>query len=124
MVQLTWKSFLPGSHKTARIHSRFVRSLKGGTTFEDVPGVEKNEENWDKASGWLPAPVSPGSLVLIHGKYFPNPSLIPRCCQMKYSLQTGNVMHRSPPNPSDKSRLIYTFHMIEGEGAVYDEKNW
>ena len=33
-------------------------------------------------------------------------------------------MHRSPPNPSDKSRLIYTFHMIEGEGAVYDEKNW
>lgn len=33
-------------------------------------------------------------------------------------------MHRSPPNPSDKSRLIYTFHMIEGKGAVYDEKNW
>ena len=33
-------------------------------------------------------------------------------------------MHKSPPNPSDKSRLIYTFHMIEGEGAVYDEKNW
>lgn len=33
-------------------------------------------------------------------------------------------MHKSPPNPSDKSRLIYTFHMIEGEGARYDEKNW
>jgi hypothetical protein len=33
-------------------------------------------------------------------------------------------MHKSPPNPSDKSRLIYTFHMIEGEGAKYDEKNW
>lgn len=34
-------------------------------------------------------------------------------------------MHRSPPNPSDKSRLIYTFHMIEGgKGYVYDEKNW
>jgi hypothetical protein len=34
-------------------------------------------------------------------------------------------MHRSPPNPSDKSRVIYTFHMIEGgKGHVYDEKNW
>jgi hypothetical protein len=34
-------------------------------------------------------------------------------------------MHRSPPNPSDKSRVIYTFHMIEGaEGYTYDEKNW
>lgn len=33
-------------------------------------------------------------------------------------------MHKSPPNPSDKSRLIYTFHMIEGDGARYDEKNW
>lgn len=34
-------------------------------------------------------------------------------------------MHRSPPNPSDKSRLIYTFHMIEGgAGHEYDEKNW
>jgi hypothetical protein len=32
-------------------------------------------------------------------------------------------MHRSPPNPSDKTRMIYTFHMIEG-GAEYDAKNW
>ena len=34
-------------------------------------------------------------------------------------------MHQSPPNPSDKSRLIYTFHMIEGaDGHKYDGKNW
>lgn len=33
-------------------------------------------------------------------------------------------MHLSPPNHSDKSRLIYTFHIIEGEGAEYDERNW
>ena len=34
-------------------------------------------------------------------------------------------MHRSPPNPSDKTRIIYTFHMIEGaKGVKYDEKNW
>lgn len=32
-------------------------------------------------------------------------------------------MHRSPPNLSDKTRIIYTFHMIEGT-CRYDEKNW
>ena len=34
-------------------------------------------------------------------------------------------MHRSPPNPSDKTRIIYTFHMIEGgKGVKFDKKNW
>lgn len=34
-------------------------------------------------------------------------------------------MHKSPPNPSEKTRTIYTFHMIEGgKGVVYDERNW
>lgn len=32
-------------------------------------------------------------------------------------------MHRSPPNTSDKTRIIYTFHMIDG-ACHYDEKNW
>ena len=35
----------------------------------------------------------------------------------------GNVLHKSEANRSDKSRYIYTFHIIEGE-ATYDEKNW
>ncbi|KAI9634113.1 uncharacterized protein MKK02DRAFT_34716 [Dioszegia hungarica] len=96
-------SFLPGSHKTARISSRFVRAAGGGTTFVPVPGVEPNEESWEDMPGWKQAPCKAGTLVLIH----------------------GSVMHRSPPNPSEKSRLIYTFHMIEGaEGYTYDEKNW
>ncbi|ORX40573.1 hypothetical protein BD324DRAFT_611331 [Kockovaella imperatae] len=97
-------SFLPGSHKTARVSSRFVKDPSGrGTTFESVAGVEPNEEKWDELDGWVEAACPAGTLVLIH----------------------GNVMHRSPPNPSDKSRLIYTFHMIEGaEGYTYDEKNW
>jgi ectoine hydroxylase-related dioxygenase (phytanoyl-CoA dioxygenase family) len=95
------QSFLPGSHKKARISSRFVRAAGGGTTFEPVPGVEPNEEKWDELDGWRQAACPAGTLVLIH----------------------GSVMHRSPPNPSDKTRMIYTFHMIEG-GAKYDEKNW
>ncbi|WWD19605.1 hypothetical protein CI109_104067 [Kwoniella shandongensis] len=96
-------SFLPGSHKLSRTATRFVRAPGGGTTFIDVPGVEPNEEKWDDMDGWREAPCSPGTLVLIH----------------------GSVMHRSPPNPSDKTRIIYTFHMIEGgKGVKYDEKNW
>ncbi|GFZ48739.1 hypothetical protein JCM24511_06488 [Saitozyma sp. JCM 24511] len=106
-------SFLPGSHKTARVSSRFVRAQGGGTTFEDVPGVEPNVEKWDELDGWVEAPCSPGTLVLIHA------------CVTTDTIEKGSVMHRSPPNPSDKSRVIYTFHMIEGgEGHVYDEKNW
>lgn len=36
----------------------------------------------------------------------------------------GNVLHKSAQNTSPRSRMIYTFHVIEGDGAVYDERNW
>lgn len=45
--------------------------------------------------------VKAGTLVLIH----------------------GNLLHKSEKNTSQKGRIIYTFHVIEGEGQ-YDEKNW
>lgn len=60
-------SFLPGSHKTARISQRFVRAPGGGTTSEDVPGVEKNAEDWDSLEGWVEVPCTAGTMVLIHG---------------------------------------------------------
>ena len=46
--------------------------------------------------------VKAGTLVLIH----------------------GNLLHKSERNTSLKGRIIYTFHVIEGEGTSYDEKNW
>ena len=46
--------------------------------------------------------VKAGTLVLIH----------------------GNLLHKSERNTSPKGRTIYTFHVIEGEGTSYDEKNW
>ena len=45
--------------------------------------------------------VKAGTLVLIH----------------------GNVLHKSEKNTSQKGRIIYTFHLIEGE-EHFDEKNW
>lgn len=46
--------------------------------------------------------VKAGTLVLIH----------------------GNLLHKSERNTSPKSRIIYTFHVIEGDGNVYDGRNW
>jgi hypothetical protein len=51
---------------------------------------------------YVPAEVKAGTLVLIH----------------------GNLLHKSEKNLSQKGRIIYTFHIIEAEGTVYDEKNW
>jgi phytanoyl-CoA hydroxylase len=46
--------------------------------------------------------VKAGTLVLIH----------------------GNLLHKSEKNTSQKGRIIYTFHVIEGEERVYDKRNW
>lgn len=52
---------------------------------------------------YVPGEVKAGSLVLIH----------------------GNLLHKSEKNLSQKGRIIYTFHVIEGgEGRKYDERNW
>ena len=51
---------------------------------------------------YVPGEVKAGSLVLIH----------------------GNLLHKSEKNLSQKGRIIYTFHIIEGEGMQYDAKNW
>lgn len=83
-------SFVPGSHKRFGITKRMVR---GGTGTEFIPidGVPANppESDDEFVMGECPA----GTLVLIH----------------------GNILHKSENNTSDKSRFIYTFHMIEGD---------
>ncbi|CAD6913425.1 unnamed protein product [Tilletia laevis] len=74
-----------------------------GTKFVDVEGGEGEEDVWDPARAKVEE-CQAGSLVLIH----------------------GSVLHKSERNRSDRSRFIYTFHMIEAEehGAKYDERNW
>ena len=49
----------------------------------------------------------------------------PDACAGSVVLIHGSVVHRSSANHSANSRIIYTFHMIEGApGHVYDERNW
>ncbi|KAI0473109.1 phytanoyl-CoA dioxygenase [Xylariaceae sp. FL0804] len=112
-------SFLPGSHRWAPVSRRFVRNIGGeggggGTTFVDNDGARfPAGEGYGERSGgggegegeegeYVLGEVKAGDLVLIH----------------------GNLLHKSEKNTSDKGRIIYTFHIIEGEGAVYDERNW
>lgn len=68
--------------------------------------------------GWKEAACPAGTLVLIHGQSG-------QIVVVARLTSAGSVMHKSPPNPSDKTRIIYTFHMIEGaKGVKYDERNW
>ena len=104
-------SFLPGSHRWAAVERRLVRKAGTGAGTEMVG----NEEGarFPKGEGYgvkeetegeyVPGEVKAGSLVLIH----------------------GNLLHKSERNLSQKGRIIYTFHVIEGgEGYKYDERNW
>lgn len=106
-------SFASGSHKRAPIRNRFVRTnhdsdsaaASVGTGFIENQGsqwpvglqedVEVKKEVYDLGE------VKAGTLVLIH----------------------GNLLHKSEKNTSMKGRMIYTFHVIEGENQ-YDERNW
>ncbi|KAI0414377.1 phytanoyl-CoA dioxygenase [Xylaria grammica] len=105
-------SFLPGSHRWAPVRQRFVRAADGrsGTEFMDNAGPQfpvgeeygegKNDGRED--GEYVMGEVKAGSLILIH----------------------GNLLHKSERNTSQKGRIIYTFHVIEGEGTTYDERNW
>ncbi|KAI6361683.1 hypothetical protein MCOR25_006427 [Pyricularia grisea] len=110
-------SFLPGSHRWAPIDRRLVRSggAGGGTEMTDNDGPRfpvGDQYGEDKkpaaaaagahADAYVPGEVKAGSLVLIH----------------------GNLLHKSEKNLSEKGRIIYTFHVIEGQDALYDERNW
>uniref|UniRef100_L2FSR1 Phytanoyl-dioxygenase family protein n=1 Tax=Colletotrichum fructicola (strain Nara gc5) TaxID=1213859 RepID=L2FSR1_COLFN len=102
-------SFLPGSHRWAPVANRLVRKAgdRGTEMVENQgprfpPGDEYAAQSEEGKGAYVPGEVKAGDLVLIH----------------------GNLLHKSEKNLSQKGRIIYTFHVIEGEGTKYDEKNW
>jgi phytanoyl-CoA hydroxylase len=138
-------SFARGSHRTEPIRRRFVRVSKGrgcelegggaaaATVIEDITtafetlDTAPEEARWprdfqhndspysssttttdqlhqhdhDHKYKYELAPVRAGTLVLIH----------------------GNLMHKSEKNTSQRGRMIYTFHVIDGR-EKYDGRNW
>lgn len=100
-------SFAPGSHRRAPVKERFVRNKENtGTTFDTLEGDWRWPRNFkhdevETQEQYQLGEVTAGTLVLIH----------------------GNILHKSEKNLSQKGRMIYTFHCIEGE-ETYDERNW
>ncbi|KAF8476084.1 hypothetical protein BDZ91DRAFT_710930 [Kalaharituber pfeilii] len=108
-------SFAPGSHLWEPIRKRLVRmqGVNGseGTGFIDLPKGKGNglpEDATPREASteidddrFVIREVKAGALVLIH----------------------GNVLHKSAKNLSQKSRHIYTFHVISGD-YEYDKLNW
>ncbi|KAF2362222.1 Phytanoyl-CoA dioxygenase [Trinorchestia longiramus] len=90
--------FSPGSHQTPTTR-RFVRCRDADgllmTKFTAPPDA-------DDPTKYVAVPVNKGSLVLIHG------------C----------VDHKSDRNTSDRSRHVYTFHIIEQHNTRWDANNW
>ncbi len=89
--------FAPGTH-TSGISGQLVRTQENGTLetkFEGTPPTIEDE-------AFVCAPVRKGSLVLIHGE----------------------VVHKSPPNLSDRSRNIYTFHLYDAGTSEWSKDNW
>ena len=75
--------------------AKFPKNINPETQAEKEYEMVEKEEKYDMGE------VKAGTLVLIH----------------------GNILHKSEKNTSEKSRNIYTFHVIEGEDK-YDERNW
>lgn len=79
--------------------------VPSGTGFIENEGAQwprgLEEDTEVKKEVYELGEVKAGTLVLIH----------------------GNLLHKSEKNTSPKGRMIYTFHVIEGENE-YDERNW
>ena len=91
--------FIPGSHKAGLLGDyRFIRN----------PDIESSKtcifrgEKPSYEGNYKAVPVKKGSLIIIDGL----------------------VVHKSENNTSDKSRHIYTFHMIDQAVGKWSQENW
>uniref|UniRef100_A0A4W5RR29 Phytanoyl-CoA dioxygenase domain-containing protein 1 n=1 Tax=Hucho hucho TaxID=62062 RepID=A0A4W5RR29_9TELE len=89
--------FIPGSHNNG-ITRRMVRTPEGTHPLTDFVGREATYDN----KLFIPAPVKKGGVVLIDGE----------------------VVHKSEQNASEKSRHVYTFHIMESQKTKWSPENW
>lgn len=99
--------YIPGSHLTIPVKKRFIK-VNGKTKFVHVDDLskeytpdEQDEQLKSDSSLYKKLIIPKGSMVLIDGR----------------------LIHRSKMNTTDKSRIAYTFHVVDGK-AKYDDLNW
>jgi len=91
--------YIPGSHKNGVDNNRFmVRDFEN--TDSQISFTADLPEYDD--SKFICAEMKAGSLALIHGE----------------------VVHKSAPNTSTRSRHAYTFHLYDAYNVEYSDKNW
>ncbi|XP_071821244.1 phytanoyl-CoA dioxygenase domain-containing protein 1-like [Apostichopus japonicus] len=90
--------FAPGSHKTNPVNSWMRRKEGGVETYFTAPFIHSHI----KDDEYIPMEVKAGSLVLIDSQ----------------------VVHKSEANRSDKSRHIYTFHVMDAHQSEWDKRCW
>jgi phytanoyl-CoA hydroxylase len=115
-------SFVPGSHKDGANTKRFARKVT-----EDAPlRPSVNNPDYDPT-----APAGPNNTQIeLHftgedARTYPPEAFIP--AEVKKGTMVlihGEVVHASTHNHSEKSRYIYTFHLIDQHGTTYPAENW
>jgi len=99
--------FIPGSHKEVAekgdVPVRFVRVKPENIATEGCTTKSTGDHPEYDESAFVPVPVKAGDAIVIHGL----------------------VVHKSEPNKSEnESRHIYTYHIVEQDGTIWDKDNW
>ncbi|CAF1232277.1 unnamed protein product [Adineta ricciae] len=92
--------FIPKSNSESA-KRRYIRNPDENEYKQGKLLVFKGEEQYDEKR-FVPVEVKAGDCVLIHGE----------------------VVHKSEPNKSAKSRQIYALHLFETYNSVYGKENW
>jgi len=96
-------SFIPGSHKTHGLLTRFIRNPNKEEFAKGKFLMYTNETPKHDANAFVAEPVKAGDAILIH----------------------GTVIHKSEKNLSPKSRHVYTFHVYDrAKNAEWAKENW
>lgn len=96
----------PGSHLTEPLRQRLTKGDHGVPKFEDLKaplwageGADKSIKSGPRKYEYEPLEVKRGGLVVFH----------------------GNLMHTSGSNKSQKSRMAYTFSIIDGNAECLED---
>jgi ectoine hydroxylase-related dioxygenase (phytanoyl-CoA dioxygenase family) len=133
-------SFVPGSHKDGANSKRFVRAEPPPRqpSINNLPAASASSSSSSSTAAStiaaaadassLTGPNNVGVQLEFVGEdrrsYAPEEFKLAEVKAGTLVLIHGEVVHASTHNHSDKSRYIYTFHMIEKEGTTYPTSNW
>ena len=116
--------FVKGSHKDGGSDRRMRRTGPAHTTVNNVPAAER------QSTAQYGAPLNDNVALSFTGEdrtaasYGPERWTLEEVDVGTVILIHGDVVHASEHNHSDKSRYIFTFHVIDDDQTTYSTDNW